>query len=48
MLKLTFAGEHGPLDGFFQAVMDKNLIIKDIDLEKQPESSAAEGDSILF
>ncbi len=48
MLKLTFVGEHGPLDVFFQAVMDKNLIIKYIDLEKQPESSAAEGDSILF
>jgi len=48
LLKLTFAGEHGPLDVFFQALMDKNLIIKDIDLDKQSDASAAEGDSILF
>jgi len=48
LLKLTFTGEYGPLDVFVQAVMDKSLVIKDVDLEKQHEASATEGESIIF
>lgn len=50
LLKLRFAGEHGPIDVFFQVVMDKSLIIQNIDLEKPPEASAgtSENWSLVF
>jgi hypothetical protein len=36
------------MDVFLQAVIDKSLSLKEVDLEKQAESAAVEGDSILF
>ena len=48
LLKWTVAGEYGPVDVFAQALMDKNLIIKDIDLGILPETSAEDGESMLF
>lgn len=48
LLKLRFVGEFGPMDVFLQAIIDKSLSLKEVDLEKQAESTAVEGDSILF